>query len=210
MRPRRSPNFGTSRSRQGRATDARSRSIAESRHSARTGGVSGSATSYAGPLLLIGTANRGLFLTPRLAIRPGLSVRREPCPRLQCRLNGRRNTGVKSAQVSSLHAAEHNNTALKAVKPQNKKGLTETIIFPSAVCFTLNSSSFCAVASATVTYNSPMQVTSCAARFLEFMSTVSSNLYTAPCLAFSQIPNFSASDFVSPTIAATELEFLTA
>ncbi len=30
------------------------------------------------------------------------------------------------------------------------------------------------------------------------------------CLAFSQIANFSASDFVSPTIAATELEFLTA
>src|SRR6202011_511828 len=96
------------------------------------------------------------------------------------------------------------------VKPQNKNGLTETMIFPSAVCFTLNSTCFCAVASATVTYNSPMQVTSCAARFLEFMSIVSSNLYTAPCLAFSQIPNFSASDFVSPTIAATELEFLTA
>jgi hypothetical protein len=49
------------------------------------------------------------------------------------------------------------------------------MIFPSAVCFTLNSTSFCAVASATVTYNSPMQVTSCAARFLEFMSIVSSN-----------------------------------
>ena len=27
-------------------------------------------------------------------------------------------------------------------KPQNKKGLTETMIFPSAVCFTLNSTSF--------------------------------------------------------------------
>ena len=36
-----SPNFGMSRSRQGRAIDARSRSIVESRHSARTGGVSG-------------------------------------------------------------------------------------------------------------------------------------------------------------------------
>ena len=107
-------------------------------------------------------------------------------------------------------AISDNNTALKTVKPQNKKGLTETMIFPSAVCFTLNSISFCAVASATVTYNSPMQVTSCAARFLEFMSIVSSNLYTAPCLAFSQIPDFSASDFVSPTIVATELEFLTA
>src|SRR3984957_8323061 len=104
----------------------------------------------------------------------------------------------------------HNNTALKIVKPQNKKGFTETMIFPSGVCFTLNSTSFCAVVSATVTYNSPMQVTSCAARFLEFMSIVSSNLYTAPCLAFSQIPNFSASDLESPTIAATELEFLTA
>jgi len=39
------------------------------------------------------------------------------------------------------------------------------------------------------------------------MRIVSSNLYTAPCLAFSQISNFSASDF---TIAATELEFLAA
>jgi hypothetical protein len=107
-------------------------------------------------------------------------------------------------------AISDNNTALKTVKPQNKKGLTETMIFPSAVCFTLNSISFCAVASATVTYNSPMQATSCAARFLEFMSIVSSNLYTVPCLAFSQIPNFLASDFESPTIAATELEFFTA
>jgi hypothetical protein len=48
----------------------------------------------------------------------------------------------------------------------------------------LNSTSFCAVASATVTYNSPLQVTSCAAQFLEFMSIVSSSLYTAACLAF--------------------------
>ncbi len=103
-----------------------------------------------------------------------------------------------------------NNAVLKAVKPQNKKGLTETMVFPSGVCFTLNSTSFSAVTSATVTYNSPMQVTSRAARFLEFMSIVSSNLYTAPCLAFSQIANFSASDFASSTIAATELEFLTA
>ena len=84
------------------------------------------------------------------------------------------------------------------------------MILPSAVCFTLKSTSFSAVASATVTDNSPVQVTSCAARFLEFMSIVSSNLYTAPCFAFSQIPNFSVSDFVSPTIAATELEYWTA
>jgi hypothetical protein len=103
-----------------------------------------------------------------------------------------------------------NSTALKTVKPQNKKGLTETLIFPSGACFTLNSTSFSAVVSATVTSNSPMQVTACAARFLEFVSIVSSNLYTAPCLAFSQIANFSASEFESPTIAATELEFLTA
>jgi hypothetical protein len=53
----------------------------------------------------------------------------------------------------------------------------------------------------------PMHVTSCAARFLDFMSIVSSNLYTAACFAFSQIANFSASDFASPTIASTELEF---
>src|SRR5260370_18717710 len=106
-------------------------------------------------------------------------------------------------------AYSHNGTARKTVKAQNENGLTETMIFPSAVCFTLNSTAFCAVASATVTYNSPLQVTSCAARFLKFMSIVSSNRYTAPCLAFSQISNFSASDFVS-TIAATELEFLTA
>src|SRR4051812_15199688 len=103
----------------------------------------------------------------------------------------------------------HNNTALKIANFQNKKGLTETMIFSSAVRFTLNSTSFCAVTSATVTYNNPLQVTSCAARFLEFMSVVSSNRYTAPCLAFSQISNFSASDFVF-TIATTELEFLTA
>src|SRR5258708_20125728 len=41
-----------------------------------------------------------------------------------------------------------------------------------------------------------MQVTSCPVRLLGFMSIVSPNLYTAPCLAFSQISNFSASDFV--------------
>ena len=103
-----------------------------------------------------------------------------------------------------------NSTALKTVKPQNKKGLTETMIFPSGVCFTLNSTPFSAVTSATVTYNSPTQVTSCAARFMDFMSIVSSNLYSAPCLAFSKIADFSASDFASPTIAATELEFSTA
>jgi hypothetical protein len=98
----------------------------------------------------------------------------------------------------------------KNVRLQNKKGLTETTIFPSGVCFTLNSTPFSAVTSATVTYNSPMHATSCAARFLDFMSIVSSNLYTAACLAFSQIANFSASDFASPTIASTELEFLAA
>ena len=43
----------------------------------------------------------------------------------------------------------------------------------------------------------------------EFMSIVSSNLYTAACLAFSRIADFSASD-LSSTIAATELEFLAA
>src|SRR5712691_3070653 len=135
----------------------------------------------------------------------GRAARHDECPLL-----GGQRTCFGNAATSAFAYYSHNNTALKAVKPQNKKGLTETMIFPSAVCFTLNSSSFCAVASATVTYNSPMQVTSCAARFREFMSTVSSNLYTAPCLAFSQIPNFSTSDFVSPTIATTELEFLTA
>ena len=43
---------------------------------------------------------------------------------------------------------------------QNKNGLTETMILPSAVCCTLKSTSFSAVASAMVTDNSPMQVTS--------------------------------------------------
>jgi hypothetical protein len=66
-------------------------------------------------------------------------------------------------RLSCCQIYSRNNTALKTVKPQNKKGLTETMIFPSGDCFTLNFTSFCAVVSATVTYNSPMQVTSCAA-----------------------------------------------
>jgi len=118
-----------------------------------------------------------------------------------------------TSEVSAHAATGYRVPSLRRITTspsQNKKGLTETMIFPSAVCFTLKSTSFTAVASATVTYNSPMQVTSGAARFLEFTSIVSSNLYTALCLAFSQIPSFSASDFVSPTIAATELEFCTA
>src|SRR5712672_3370872 len=68
---------------------------------------------------------------------------------------GEQRTCSGNAATSAFAYYSHNNTALKAVKPQNKKGLTETMIFPSAVCFTLNSSSFFAVASATVTYNNP-------------------------------------------------------
>src|SRR6202023_1134769 len=63
----------------------------------------------------------------------------------------------------------HNTTALKIANLQNKNGLTETMIFPSGVCFTLNPTSFCAVTSATVTYNSPLQVTSALLDFFFFL-----------------------------------------
>ncbi len=99
---------------------------------------------------------------------------------------------------------------LEPVKPQNKNGLTETDIVPSVVRSTLKSICFCAVVSPTVTDNNPLQVTARVAQFLEFVSIVSSNLYTAPCLAFCQIADFSASVVVLLTIAAAEFEFLTA
>jgi hypothetical protein len=72
---------------------------------------------------------------------------------------------------------------LEPEKPQNKNGLTETVIFPSMV-------------RAVVSQRSHTQVTAPVALFLEFVSIVSSNLYTAPCLAFSQIADFSASVFL--------------
>jgi len=57
-------------------------------------------------------------------------------------------------------------------KNQNKNGLTETDILPSAACSTLNSTCFCATVSPTFTYNSPVQAA--ARAVLEFMTTVSS------------------------------------
>jgi hypothetical protein len=100
-------------------------------------------------------------------------------------------------------------------EPQNKNGLTETdifpsVVFPSVVRSILKSTCFSAVVSATVTCNNPLQLIAPVALFLEFVSIVSSNRYTAPCLACSQIAIFSISVFVLLTIAATELEFLTA
>jgi hypothetical protein len=63
-----------------------------------------------------------------------------------------------------------------AANPQNRKGLTETSGFPFVASSTLNSTSFCAVVSPTVTYNSAMQVTACVALFRDLTSIVSSNL----------------------------------
>src|ERR1700751_1257640 len=51
----------------------------------------------------------------------------------------------RSHDLATAASYFHNNTGSQNCKPQNKKGLTETTIFPSAVCFTLNSTSFCAV-----------------------------------------------------------------
>jgi hypothetical protein len=98
----------------------------------------------------------------------------------------------------------------KSTEAQNRNGLTETSIFPSAVCSTLKSTCFCAVVSPTVTYNNPLQATVRVALLLEFMRIVSSNLYPAPCLALSPIASFSASVLALLTIAATALEFLRA
>ncbi len=100
------------------------------------------------------------------------------------------------------------NTPLELHHPDAREN--ETDIVPSVVRSTLKSICFCAVVSPTVTDNNPLQVTARVAQFLEFVSNVSSNLYTAPCLAFCQIADFSASVVVLLTIAAAEFEFLTA
>jgi hypothetical protein len=60
---------------------------------------------------------------------------------------------------------------LQAVQKRN--GLTETDIAPSVVCSTLNSISFCAVVSTTVTDNNPLQVTARVALFLDLKPIVS-------------------------------------
>jgi hypothetical protein len=83
------------------------------------------------------------------------------------------------------------------MKPQNRNGLTDTKISPSADCSTVKSTCFCAVVSPTVTDNNPLQLTACVARLREFMMTVSSKVYTAASFAFSQIANFSVSAFAS-------------
>src|SRR5580692_2986246 len=61
----------------------------------------------------------------------------------------------------------------KITRAQNRNGLTETEIFPSAVCSTLNSTSFCATVSPTFTYISPVQDE--APAFFEFTTMVSSS-----------------------------------
>jgi hypothetical protein len=53
-----------------------------------------------------------------------------------------------------------------------RKGLTETSGLPSVVCFTLNSISFSALVSKTVTDSTPLQVTSRVALSFDFMSIV--------------------------------------
>jgi hypothetical protein len=58
------------------------------------------------------------------------------------------------------------------LKPQNTNGFTETEVLPSAVCSTLYSTSFCAVVSPILTYNSPVQLA--ARAVLEFETMVSS------------------------------------
>lgn len=95
-------------------------------------------------------------------------------------------------------------------EPQNKNGLTETDIFPFAAGSILKSTCFCAVVSPTVTDNKALQLMTPVDLLLEFVRIVSSNSYTAPCLACFKTADFSASVFVPLTIAATELEFLTA
>jgi GcrA cell cycle regulator len=57
-----------------------------------------------------------------------------------------------------------------------RKGLTETSGVLSVVCFTLNSISFSALVSKTVTDSIPLQVTSRVALSFDFMSIVSPNL----------------------------------
>jgi hypothetical protein len=58
----------------------------------------------------------------------------------------------------------------------NRKGLTETSGVLSVACFTLNSISFSALVSKTVTDSIPLQVTSRVALSFDFMSIVSPNL----------------------------------
>jgi MOSC domain-containing protein YiiM len=85
---------------------------------------------------------------------------------------------VDQLLYSALHpvGALQRAVRISALSPgpenQNKNGLTETDIFPSAVCSTLNSTSFCTTVSPTFTYNSPVQAA--ARAVLEFMTTVSS------------------------------------
>jgi len=95
-------------------------------------------------------------------------------------------------------------------EPQNKNGLTETDVFPFIVGSILKSTCFCAVVSPTVTDNNALQLMTPVELLLEFVRIVSSNSYTASCLACSHAANFSASVFVPLIIAATEREFLTA
>src|SRR6185437_6071390 len=97
---------------------------------------------------------------------------------------------------------------MRPSEPQNKNGLTETDIFPFVVGSTLKSTCFCAVVSPTVTDNNALQLMTPVELLLEFVRMVSSNSYTAPCLACSQTANFSAFVFTPLAIAATELEFL--
>ena len=82
--------------------------------------------------------------------------------------------------------------------------------FPSGACTTLKSTCFCAVASSTVADNNALQVTARPSLLFEFVLAASPKLYAAPCLAVSQIANFSASVLALFTLASTTLQFLAA
>src|SRR6185437_4845799 len=90
---------------------------------------------------------------------------------------------------------------MRPSEPQNKNGLTETDIFPFVVGSILKSTCFCAVVLPTVTDNNALQLTTPVDLLVEFVRIVSSNSYTAPCLACSKTADFSASVFAPLTIA---------